>query len=86
MPDNDFTPRRRTLTDADLQELAQLLRSEHQCRFNDITPDDLSFVKDLITIYKETRSEIIKWAVKGLIYASLVAVAGYAWLKYGGKH
>jgi hypothetical protein len=85
MPD-DYTPRRRTLTDADLHELAQLLRNEHQCRFNDVTPDDLSFVKDLINIYKETRSEIIKWLVKGLIYASLMAVAAYAWLKYGGKH
>lgn len=80
------TPRARMLTDEDIKVLALLLQEQHQCKFPNVTQDDMSFVRDLVAIYKETRSEVIKWIIRGVIYGSLMVVCLYAWAKYGGKH
>jgi len=78
------TPRARTLTDADMVALKAMMDA-HSCRFHNISREDMDFIKDLLNIYKETRSEVIKWLVKGVIYGSLILVAVAAWIKYGGR-
>lgn len=84
--DKELTPRKQVLTEADLAAVADLLQKQHSCRFNNITREDMDFIKDLLLIYKETRSEIIKWVVKGVVYGVLLLVVIGAYLKYGGKH
>lgn len=88
MSQGDQPKRQRTLTDADMSALAGLLRKqqqEHVCRFDNITPEDMDFIKDLLSIYKETRSEVLKWIVKGLVYVTLAAFIIFAYLKVNGK-
>ena len=80
-----FVPRQRTLTDADMAALAELLAAQHNCRFDNITREDMDFVKDLLKIYKETRSEVIKWVVKGAVYSILIVILVGAYLKLGSK-
>lgn len=85
MSDKVLTPRAMTLTDADLKALTALLRQEsHECRFENITKEDMDFIKDLLGIYKETRSEVIKWLVRGVVYGAVVlaCVVGYFKLKH----
>jgi len=78
--------RERTLTDADLLIIREMLH-DHTCRFHNVSREDMGFLMDLLAVYKETRSELIKWLVKGLIYMTMLVVAVFAWLKYGGgKH
>lgn len=78
----EYVPRSRSLTEADMVALAKLLREQHSCRFENVTRDDMDFIKDLLGIYKETRSEVIKWFVKGVVYATLLLVAIGAFIKY----
>jgi hypothetical protein len=85
MPETTMQARKQTLTDADMEALTDLLKKQHSCRFDNITRDDMDFIKDLLGIYKETRSEVIKWIVKGIVYGSLLLIAIGAWVKYGGK-
>lgn len=85
MPPENWTPRERTLTDADLLIIREMLH-DHTCRFHTVSREDMGFLMDLLAVYKETRSELIKWVVKGLIYATMLVIAVFAWLKYGGKH
>jgi len=82
--------RQRALTVEDKRDLAAMLASElrsaeHPCRFANISPDDLAFFKDLVVIYKEGRSEMIKLFVKAVLYGVVTLVVLYAWVKYGGK-
>ena len=84
--EREFAPRQRVLTDQDMAALADLIKSQHSCRFDNVSRDDMDFIKDLLGIYKETRSEAIKWLVKGVVYVSLLLVCIGAWFKYGGKH
>lgn len=74
----------RTLTEADLEALAEKICQKHNCRFpDDVQTGDLMMVRDLLGIYKETRSEVIKWAVRGVVYGSLllIAIGGYVKMK-----
>lgn len=73
----------RKLSDADVRAIADMLHELHVCRFSDIRAEDMSFMKDLIIIYKETRSEIIKWIVRGIVYGVLIliVIGGYFKLK-----
>lgn len=76
--------RHRAMTDADLEVLAEKISQKHCCRFPpDVQTGDLMFVKDLISIYKETRSEVIKWVVRGVVYGTLllIAIGGYFKMK-----
>lgn len=86
MPDNEWKPRQRLLTDADMAALAKLLAEHHSCRFDNVTREDMDFIKDLLKIYKETRSEVIKWVVKGIVYGTMLLICIGAYLKFGGKH
>jgi len=81
----EFVPRERTLTDADMQALAEMMRTQHYCRIDNLSREDVDFIKDLLTVYKETRSEVIRWVVKGIVYGSLIVIAVAAYLKYGHK-
>lgn len=78
--------RKQTLTEHDMQALSELLQNQHSCRFDNITKEDMDFIKDLLSIYKETRSEFIKWIVKGIVYGSLLFIAIGAYFKFGVKH
>lgn len=75
-------PRTRTLTEADMLALKEMMH-DHSCRFNNVSREDMGFLMDLLTIYKETRSEVIKWVVKGAIYLTMLAVVVIAYVKYG---
>lgn len=80
-----ITDRQRVLTEADMAALANLIKEQHPCRFDNVTREDMDFMKDLLKIYKETRSEVIKWLVKGAIYTVLLLVAVGLYFKIGAK-
>jgi len=78
-------PRARVLTEADMLAIARMIQDQHSCRFDNMTSEDMDFIKDLLLIYKETRSEVIKWIVKGVVYGMLILIAISAWFKWGHK-
>jgi hypothetical protein len=73
----------RTLSQSDIEAIAEAVRTPHICRFDNVRREDMDFLKDLIIVYKETRSEVIKWAVKGIIYGVLILVIIGAYIKLG---
>lgn len=81
----DDSIKQRVLTDADLKAFADLLEARHGCRFDNITPQDMDFLKDLVLICKETRSEVIKWIVKGIVYSILLLILVGIFFKYNFK-
>lgn len=74
----------RTITDADAKAIAEYVHELHVCRFKEVTPADMSFLIDLLSLYKETRSEIIKWVVRGIVYGSLLLLSIGAYFKFRG--
>jgi hypothetical protein len=74
----------RSITDADAAAIAKCFHELHICRFNNIAPEDMAFMKDLLNIYKETRSEVIKWLIRGIVYGSLLLVTIGAYFKVKG--
>jgi len=84
LDETGFKPRKRILTDDDIKALAKEFMDCHKCRFENISSEEMDFVKDLVTVFKETRSEIIKWLVKGALYAILIiaGLTGYFKLKH----
>ena len=84
--EKELIPRKMTLTEADLQALGELLESRHNCRFNNISKEDMDFIKDLLTMYKETRSEVMKWLVKGVIYLIIAGIMLGAYFKISVRH
>lgn len=79
-------PRKMVLTDADIMALSEMLKKDHPCRFDSMTPEDMDFVKDLLVVYKETRSEVIKWFVKGVVYGTIILIVIGLYFKVGVKH
>lgn len=77
------TTRAAVLTEADHAAIAEML-NKHPCRFDNVTSEDMDFIKDLLAIYKETRSEVIKWVVKGIVYGTLILIVIAAYFKLGG--
>lgn len=69
------------LSQHDIQMIVEALREQHTCRFDNVRREDMDFLKDLIMIYKETRSEVIKWVIRGIVYGSLVLIAVGVYLK-----
>lgn len=63
MPDHELKPRKMTLTEADLEALAEMLRC-NKCSF---TSEEVQFVKDWMDTAKQAKSEIIRWLVRCLI-------------------
>lgn len=62
--------RKRVLTDADLEALADHL----QCAKCAFTSEEVIFVKDWLDTAKTAKSEVIKWVVKGIIiFIGLIA-------------
>lgn len=90
-PSTQQIVRRSMLTETDLNKIAALLQemlpppAQHACRFENVTPEEMAFVKDLIDIYKETRSEVIKWIVRGAVSAIMLLILISGWMKYGKK-
>lgn len=82
--------RQRTLTDADMQALAEMLQTQHYCRIDNLSREDVDFIKDLLTMYKETRSVVLKvligWLLKFLLILSAIIVCTGFYLKYGPKN
>lgn len=89
MAESHLTPRQRTLTDADMQALAEMLQSQHYCRIDNLTREDVDFIKDLLMMYKETRSIVLKvvisWFLKLFLLVSLAVIGTGLYLKYGPK-
>ena len=77
--------RGRTLTDEDLIVLRELVKTNHVCRFENVCKEDVDFMKDLLNVYKETRSEVIKWIIKAIFYATGLLVFIYWYVKTGHK-
>lgn len=73
------------LTQDEIQAIATAVKDQHTCRFDNVRREDMDFLKDLITIYKETRSEVIKWCVRGIVYGILILVCVGIYLKMGAK-
>ena len=73
----------RTLSQTDIEAIAEAVRPSHMCRFDNVRREDMDFLKDLIVIYKETRSEVIKWVVKGIVYGTLIIVLIGVYFKLG---
>lgn len=78
-----MTPPKRVLTEADLEAIRESFQ-EHSCRFENVTPEDMNFLKDLLRVYKETRSEVIKWVIRGIVYGILILLAIGLGVKYKG--
>ena len=71
---NQIERRERVLSDCDVDAIAARVSSLHTCRFESVTPDDMRMLKDILAMYKETRSELMKWAVRGLVLGSLFVI------------
>lgn len=82
---DDYKPRARALTDADVQAIADAMKLQHTCRFDNVTREDMDFVKDLLSLYKETRSELLKWFIRGVVMFVIAFSTVIAWFKYSGK-
>ena len=76
--------RKRVLTEEDLEAIRETFRQDHACRFENVTPEDMNFLKDLLRVYKETRSEVIKWVIRGIVYGILILLAIGLGMKYKG--
>lgn len=72
---------KRTLTDADIKNIVDCLKSEHVCVMD---PDTKHLLKTLTDIYKDAHSAIIK-AMIGLIVAGLLLLAAIGSGFFGGK-
>lgn len=83
----DWIPRKRILTDEDLDILRQMTACNHACSF---TPEEVQFVKDWLDNMKTVKSELIKYCIKvtiygiGIICAVIVAIK-LGWFKIFGK-
>lgn len=81
----EYVQRARVLTDADVKAIAEALRLQpHGCRFDNVTREDMDFVKDLLALYKETRSELLKWFIRGIVMFVLAFSTFVAYFKYKG--
>lgn len=74
-----------TLSPEDIKAIASAVQQEHLCRFHNVAREDMDFLKDLIGIYKETRSEVIKWLVRGVVYGVIVIMSITLYIKLGAK-
>lgn len=61
-----------TLTQADLVAIAQAVNEGRKC--SQFTQEEVSFIRDLITLLKETRSNVLKGIVSLLVAACLGAL------------
>lgn len=84
--EKEFVPRKKTLTNADMIELQKMFKENHVCRFENVSCDEMSFIKDLLQMYKETRSEVMRWVVKGIVIAFGTFLFVGMYFKFGGKH
>ena len=73
------------LSQQDIQLIVEAVKDQHTCRFDNVRREDMDFLKDLIMIYKETRSEVIKWIIRGIVYGTLLLVAVGIYFKMGAK-
>jgi len=74
-------PPDRTLSDADIQAIACAIGDNHcNCSFSD---DEVSAIRDLLTVLRETRSNILKGVIAIALGGFFIVVAmGFkAWSK-----
>jgi hypothetical protein len=66
-------PPERTLTDADIDAIVKVISQNHcMCSFSD---DEVSAIRDLLTVLRETRSNIMKGIITVLVGGFFVIVA-----------
>lgn len=85
-PEKEYTPRRMTLTEADLEALATMLRC-NSCSFS---AEEVQFVKDWLDTMKTAKSEVVKWIVRGIlaligVFAAIQVAAKLGYFKAVGK-
>jgi hypothetical protein len=69
-----FKERKSMLTNADIETIEQILRN-HQCRFPDISPEDMTTVKMLADDFKAVKRSLIDKIVTFVLVMILVIVA-----------
>jgi len=74
----------RKLTEADIEAIKAAMTASHSCRFDNVSREDMDLIKDLLTIYRDTRSDIIKWFVKGALTVIILAMGALAYLRLKG--
>lgn len=88
MPDERYQERRkRTLTDEDIELLRNEFTCHNKCSF---TQEEVLFVRDWLETMKTAKSEVVKFIVKGIIYAigitcAAVVAAKMGWFRFMGK-
>lgn len=70
----------RTLTDADIAAIAAAVKVDHHCQFSG---EEVQFVRDFLTMWKETRSTILK-TLLGLIGMGALGLAALMYNHKGG--
>lgn len=84
---DEWIPRKRTLTEADIEAIQEYMQCQHKCAFS---PEEVQFVRDWLDNMKTVKSEIIKYIVKMIIYGvgivcAVVVASKMGWFKLWGK-
>lgn len=70
--------RERLLTAEDLEDIRRTIQECHSC--TTFTPEEIQQVRDFVSIYKETRSIVLKAAIGALLILTLtMVVIGVKW-------
>jgi hypothetical protein len=67
-------PPERTLTDADVQAITLAMQASHTNYMCGLTPADVSAIKDILTLMRETRSNMLKGVLALLVSGFFVIV------------
>lgn len=80
MPEFEKPRRSRNLTDEDLDAIAERFRCTGGCSF---TSEEIQFVKDWLDTAKTAKSEVIKWAVRGVLWFIGIVAGIQVAIKFG---
>ena len=81
MTDNDpqnWTPRRQTLTDADMEMIRGLMSDHGNCKFPRVSHEEMDDIKRLAGIFRAAEKAV----VKGIAIGLLTIIAGFFYLLY----
>lgn len=74
----NWTPRRQTLTDADLQQIREMMQDHGSCKFPRVSHEDMDDIKRLASIFRAAEKAV----VKGIAIGMLTIIAGFFYLLY----
>lgn len=80
-----WTPRKQTLTEADIQVIETIVRrlidEQHLCKIN-VTHDEMDDIKRVAKFFTLAESTIIKGISKMIMWGCITIVGGVCWLLY----